>query len=137
MSGHGNLMKCKDEDTSTSSMPVKEEFDAKEAPESESEGSRVEVPAQASQPSVLESEQPHEPETPDPNRDTQENLFQVPWIDVMSEPVQQSCRQLRTQVEGIASNADTSHIVQSQEPLSRRILRRWRECFHARSGSCC
>ena len=35
--------------------------------------------------------------------------------------VQQLCRQLRTQVEGIASNADMSHIVASQEALARRI----------------
>ena len=97
-------------------MPAKEEFD---------EGSTLEMPTQASQPSVLENERPHEPEIPDPNRDTQENSFQVPWIDVMNElrSVQQSCRQLRTQVEGIASNADASHIVASQEALSRRISR--------------
>ena len=73
----------------------------------------MEVPAQASQPS-------YEPENPDPDRDTQENLLRVPWIDVISElrSVQQSCRQLRTQVQSITSNADTSDIVAKQDALS-------------------
>ena len=64
-----------------------------------------------------------EPEIPVSDRDTQENFLQVPWIDVVNElrSVQQSCEQLRTQVEGIASNVDTSHIVASQEALPRRI----------------
>ena len=35
--------------------------------------------------------------------------------------VQKSCGQLRTQVEDIASNVDTNHIVASQEALERRI----------------
>ena len=47
----------------------------------------------------------------------------MPWNDVVSElrSVQQSCRQLKTQVEGSASNLDTNRIVASQEALSRRI----------------
>ena len=69
-------MKRKDEEASPASMPVKEEFDVKEEPESGSAGSRAEMPAQASQPSVLEDERPHEPENLDPNRDTQENFFE-------------------------------------------------------------
>ena len=87
----------------------------------------MEAPTQASQPSVLENERPHEPESefPDPNRDTQENFLRVPWIDIVNElrSVQQSCRQLRIQVEGITSNTDTSDIVARQEALSRRLLR--------------
>ena len=114
-------VKCKEE-ASMASMPAKEEFDVKEEPEefgvkeepeSESGGSRNGTPAQASQPSVLENERPHEPEVPVSNRDTQEAFFQVPWNDVLNElrSVQQSCKQLRTQVEGIGSNVDMSHIV--------------------------
>ena len=76
----------------------------------------------SSKPTIcVEDERPHESEIPDSNRDTQENFLQVPWIDVMNElrSVQQSCRQLRTQVEGIASNADMSHIVAFSRGISR------------------
>ena len=42
--------KCKEEGASTTSMPAKEEIDVKNEPESESAGSRPEMPAQTSQP---------------------------------------------------------------------------------------
>ena len=48
-------------------MPAKEEFDDKEEAESGSASSRVEAPAQASQPAASDNERPHEPEIPDPN----------------------------------------------------------------------
>ena len=54
----------------------------------------------------MSSERPHEPEAPVSNHDTQDNLLQVPWADVM---------------ESIESNMDTSHIAAGQEALSRRI----------------
>ena len=53
--------KCKEEEASTTSTPAKEDFDVKEEPESESAGSRAKMPAQASQPSVLETERGLEP----------------------------------------------------------------------------
>ena len=83
------------------------------------------MPAQASQPSSLGSERPYEPENPDPNRDTQDNLLRVPWIDVMSElrSVQHSRRQLRTQVERVASNADVGEIIAKQDALTTRLER--------------
>ena len=92
----------------------------------ESGGSRSGMPAQASHPSVGESrelERPHEPDVPVSNQDTQEDFPQVPWNDIMTElrsVSKQTCRQLRTQVEGITSSVDTSHIVRSQEALPRR-----------------
>ena len=92
-------MKGKDEEASTASMPVKEEFDVKEKLESGFAGSRA--PAQASQPSVLVNEWPHEPENPDPDRDAQENFLRVPWIDVMNE--------LRSALAQTAKNASGRH----------------------------
>ena len=130
--------KCEDEASTTSvpkMVPVKEDFfDVKEDIELGSPGSGNGTPAQGGQSSVLENKRPHEPEQSQeterphgpevltPSHDIQDNLPQVPWADVMNEQrsVQQSCGQLRTQVESIESNMDASHIVAGQESPSRR-----------------
>ena len=83
------------------------------------------MPAQASQPSVLPQVRPYEPEQSQeqdtPVREAHDKSPQMSWVDVMNElrSVQQSCGQLRTQVEDVANNVDTSHIVASQEALSQ------------------
>ena len=116
-------VKRKDEDASTASAPVKAEQEVKEEIESGSGGSRAVMPAQTSQASSSGNGRPYEPENSDPNRDTQENLLGVPWIDVMNElrSVRHSCRQLRTQVENVASNTDLSEIVARQDALTTRL----------------
>ena len=75
------------------------------------------MPDHASQASSFGHGRHYEPESSDPNRDVQENILRVPWIDVMNElrSVQHSCRQLRTQVESVASNTDVSEIVARQD----------------------
>ena len=127
---------CKDDDSTTvpKMVLVKEEFfDVKKEFESESPGSGNGTPAQGSQPSVLEShvpEQSHDAERPMSRRSilivkTSRIIFiQAPWVDVTNElrSVQQLCGQLRTQVEILETNANTSHSVAGQEALSRSYL---------------
>ena len=110
-------------------------FDVKEELESGSPRSGNGTSAQANQPSVLENERPdvpeqshkverpHEPEVPTHSHNSQDDLPQTTWTDVMNElrSVQQLCGQVRTLGETLENNADTSHIVAGQEALSRGL----------------
>ena len=111
-------VQCEEDGASSVSAP--------EAFESVSGSSRVAVPTRAGQASSSGNGRSYEPERVDSRQNVPTDPeLRAPWPGVVDElrSVQQSCRQLKAQVESVASNADVTEVAARHDAIMIRIER--------------